>query len=261
MRSLPQIMGILNVTPDSFSDGGEFNTLARATQRAKQMIAEGVEIIDIGGESTGPNAPDVSLEEEMERTIPIIKAIREFSEIPISIDSYKSPVVEAAIAAGANIINDVSALRADPQMAETAAKAKCPIILMYSKDNSPRTTIQKKEYPDIIETISDFFNERIAYAEAQGIRRENIILDPGMGQFISAIPAYSYEIITRLAELKKFQLQTLIGISRKSFLGGKMDQRDEKGLPITAIAYLNGASIIRTHNVKATKEFLCQLWN
>lgn len=251
-------MGILNLTPDSFSDGGEYLQIESALKRAKEMASEGADYLDLGAESTGPGSIDVSTEEELKRLIPILKAIRKEVKIPISIDTTKAAVADAALNAGANLINDISALRADPDMAATIAKHHCPLILMYSKDPTPRTTKSAKTYDDVIATISDFFTERISYAKEKGIKE--IILDPGMGHYISALPQYSYEIIARLAELKKFDKELLIGLSRKSFLGGPLTERDEKGLPLTAIAYLNGASIIRTHNVKATKE-LCQQWN
>jgi len=248
-----QIMGILNVTPDSFSDGGKFNTLEKALKRAKELEKEGADIIDIGGESTGPDSKEVPLEEELKRTIPIIKELRKITKIPISIDTYKSQVAEQALKAGANMVNDVTALRGDTKMAKVIAKYKCPIILMYSKDKTPRTTVKKLKYKDVIKTIKDFLKKRITYAKKHKIKPSQIIIDPGMGQFISAIPKYSYEIIARLHELKTLGHKILIGASRKSFLGESMKSRIEKGSTISAIAYLNGASIIRTHDVKQIK--------
>lgn len=253
-KSLPKIMGILNLTPDSFSDGGNFNDHKKAIKRVKEMEKQGADIIDIGGESTGPKSKNVTLEEELKRVIPIIKAIRKHTKLPISIDTYKAEVAKQAIEAGANMINDVTALRGDKKMAEIAAKYKTPIILMYSKDSTPRTTIKKKKYKNVIKTIESFFQKQIKYAASKGIKKKNIIIDPGMGQFISAIPKYSYEIIARLNELQKMNYPILIGISRKSFLGGKIEERDEKGKIPTAIAYLNGSSIIRTHDVRGIKE-------
>jgi len=248
-------MGILNLTPDSFSDGGLYNTMEKAIRRVEEMEEEGADIIDIGGESTGPGAPEVKLEEEIKRVIPVLQEIRKRTKLPISIDTYKSELANQALALGANIINDVTALRADPKMAKVLAGSAAQIVLMYSKDNSPRTTIEPKIYTDIIATIKDFFDERIKYAKNQGIDASQVILDPGMGQFVSSIPDYSYEIIQRLEELKDLHHPILIGISRKSFLGGKLKERDQKGLPLAAIAYLKGASIIRTHDIKGTKEF------
>ena len=251
-------MGILNLTPDSFSDGGQYNQPQAAIKRAVEIEQEGADYIDLGAQSTGPGSPNISPKEELKRLIPILKKIRQKVKIPISIDTYRSEIADAALTEGANLINDITALRADPKLAATIAKHRCPLILMYSKDPTPRTTRQALIYKDIIKTISDFFTERLEYAKQQCLT--DIILDPGMGHYISALPQYSYEIIARLSEFKKFQKKLLIGLSRKSFLGGPTEERDEKALPLTAIAYLNGAAIIRTHNVKATKE-LCQQWN
>lgn len=249
------IMGVLNITPDSFSDGGKYFNLNKAIKRAKQIEDEGADILDLGGESTGPGSKKITLEEELRRVIPLLKKIRKNIKIPISIDTYKSGVAEIALKEGANMINDVSALRADSNMATIIAKYKCPIILMFSKNTGPHATIEAKKYKNIIETINNFFEKRIEYASKNGIKKSQIILDPGMGQFISNIPRYSFEIITRLKELQRFKLPILVAVSRKSFLGGKLEERDEKTLICNAIAYLNGASILRTHNIKATKEF------
>lgn len=258
MIQAPKIMGILNLTPDSFSDGGKFNDANKALKQAQKLEAEGANILDIGGESTGSNSAYISLEEELLRVIPILKKLRKHLHIPISIDTYKSEVARQALEEGASIINDVTALRGDNTMAKIAAKYSCPIILMYCKDPSPRTTIKAKKYKNIIETIKKFFEKRIKYADKMGIKKSKIILDPGMGQFISSIPKYSFEIISNLRELKKLNQPILIGISRKSFLGGTLQSRLDKGLIASAIAYLNGANILRTHDVKETINFFKQ---
>lgn len=252
----PLIMGILNLTPDSFSDGGKYNSCEKALKRALEMEKEGADIIDIGGESTGPNSTNVTLEEEIKRIIPILKIIRQNTKLPISIDTYKSEVAEQALDEGANMINDVTALRSDSKIAKIAAKHKCPIILMYAKDKTPRTTIKKIHYRNVIETIKNFLWKQIKLAKKAGILGENIIIDPGMGAFISSIPKYSFEIICRLKELTKMGYPVLLGASRKSFLGGEMPERDLKGQIVSAIAYLNGASIIRTHDCRGTKHIL-----
>jgi dihydropteroate synthase len=256
MRRQYKIMGILNLTPDSFSDGGKFNKINQAIQRVKEMEEEGADIIDIGGESTGPNSKNVSTEEEVKRVIPILQAIKKISKLPISIDSYKAEVVSQALQEGAEIVNDISALRFDPNLVKVIAKSQCKVVMMYSKDISARTTVKNEEYEDIIKHIENFFEERINFAKENGIKKDRIIIDPGMGQFVSNNPKYSYEIIERLAELKKLNPAILLGISRKSFLGGTLEKRDEKALRLTAIAYLNGASIIRTHNIKGTKQLI-----
>lgn len=261
-------MGILNVTPDSFSDGGRYFGVNKALKRAQEMVSEGADIIDIGGESTGPNSIHVPLEEELKRVIPIIKKVRDLKlkiknlKLKISIDTYKAEVARQALEAGADMVNDVTALRGDPNMAHVVAEYKCPVVLMYSKDNSPRTTRKKTRYCDVMQTIFDFFEERIAFALGAGIQRNKIILDPGMGAFVSAIPKYSFEIIARLSELKEqFGLPILVGPSRKSFLGGKVDERLEGGLGASCLAYEHGATIIRTHDVLATKRALDASWH
>lgn len=253
-KKYPLIMGVLNLTPDSFSDGGKYNTLNSALKRAQEMKQQGADIIDIGGESSGPGSKNISPKEELERVIPILKKIRKQNNLLISIDTYKSEVARKALEEGANIINDVTAFRGDPKLVKIIAEYQCPVIITYSKDATPRTTIKKKKYQDVIKDIKNFLQERIKFAKKQGIKPENIIIDPGLGHFISAIPKYSYEIIARLSELKKLNHKILIGISRKSFLGQKMETRDPKGASLSAIAYLNGASIIRTHDVKGIKQ-------
>lgn len=255
IRNRPLIMGVLNITEDSFSDGGEFFSEKRATKRAKELIEEGADIIDLGGQSTGPNSQEISPEEELKRILPILRFIKKTSKIPVSIDTYKSQVAEKALQEGADIINDVTAMRFDSKMAKIIAKYKCSVILMYSKDKTPQAQIQEKHYKNIFATLEKFFTERLKYATKNGISQQKIILDPGMGHFISKIPKYSYEILTNLSKLKKFGLPILVGVSRKSFLGGKMEYRDERTQPANAIAYLNGASILRVHNVQKTIEF------
>jgi dihydropteroate synthase len=248
-------MGIINVTPDSFSDGGRYYTLEKALERAKELEKDGADIIDIGGESTGPNSKFVSLSEELKRVIPVLKKLRKLTKLPISIDTYKAEVARQALEEGADIVNDVTALRGDKKMAEVVAKYKVPVVFMYSKDNSPRTTVKEKHYKDVVKTISGFFEKRLAYAKKHGIKDSQIILDPGMGQFVSAVPKYSFEIIARLRRFLKFGRPILVGISRKSFLGGDIAGRDEKAKIINAIAYFNGAAILRVHDVKGLKEF------
>ena len=255
----PVIMGVLNATPDSFSDGGKFNSPQKALERALEMEQEGADIIDIGGESTGPWSKDVTQEQELERVVPIIKAVRANTKIHISIDTYKAEVARIALEQGADMINDVTALCKDEKMAPLIAEKKCHVVLMYSKDETPRTAIKETEYKDVINAIKNFWQERIFYASENGINLNQIILDPGMGHFVSSKPRYSFEIIARLGELANQGFPVLIGASRKSFLGGKMETRDERGLIISALAYLNGARIIRTHDVKNTHEFLCRL--
>ena len=246
----PLIMGILNVTPDSFSDGGKFNTVNKAVARAKEMEEQGADIIDIGGESSGPGSVNVRLEEELDRVIPVIKEIRRNSDIVISVDTYKAEVAHQSLEAGANMINDVTSFRGDEALPYVIAKYQCPVVLMHAKDSSARTTINEKEYDDVIESVKEFLAERIAFAKSKGMEEEQIIIDPGLGHFISSDPKYSFEIIERLGELKEVSPNILIGISRKSFLGGTLESRDTKGNQLSKTAYNNGATIIRTHDVR-----------
>lgn len=258
----PVIMGVLNVTPDSFSDGGQFLSLDLALKQARRLIEEGAHIIDVGGESTGPGSVDVSLEEEWSRVVPVIRGIlREFPEIWVSVDTWKSEVARAAIEAGADLVNDVTALRGDPRMAQLVAEKRVPVVLMYSKDSTPRTTREPVEYEDVVQTISAFWEERVSFALEHGIERGQLILDPGMGAFVSALSKYSFEILRRLNELTRPELPLLVAASRKGFLkevcgGGGPEDRMEGSLAAAMIAALNGVSILRVHEVKETKRVL-----
>lgn len=249
----PIVMGILNVTPDSFSDGGKYLNIESATQRALEMIAEGAKIIDIGGESSGPGSVDVSLEEELERVIPVIKAIRKMdADVLISVDTYKAEVARAAILAGANMINDVTALRGDANMANVLKDFQCKIVIMYSKDSTARTTREVREYDDVVATVKSFLQSRIDFLLAHGVEKSNIIVDPGMGAFVSAEPKYSFEIINRLTELKDLGCPILVGVSRKSFLGGNVEDRLQASIEAAKTCVANGADIVRVHDVKET---------
>ncbi len=252
-------MGVLNATPDSFSDGGQFNQLKQAEKRIKELIDQGADIIDIGGESTGPGAPDVSETEELKRLEPIIKSIqkKKWTEKALfSIDTYKAKVADYALENGFQIINDVTALRRDPKMMDILLKHKPYVILMYSKDNTPRTTKEAVEYEDVIDTIKQFLTEKAKQLIQAGFPKEKIILDPGMGAFISANPDYSFEIIERLSELKSLGFPLLVGISRKSCLGGILEERDQPSVEWSLKAFQNGADLIRIHNVKMMKTAL-----
>lgn len=252
-------MGILNVTPDSFSDGGNFFDLKNAVAQAKKMMKEGADIIDIGGESSGPGSQNVELEEELRRAIPVIKRIAPIAAkagVIISIDTYKSEVAQRAISAGAGMINDVTALRGDPNMAEIAAKAGVLVVLMYSKDPTARTTKTKKRYKNVVKTIMDFLKKRANFALAHGVKRDKIILDPGMGAFVSSEPKYSYEILRKLGEFKRLGFPILVGTSRKSFLPGALDERLMPTLISNMVAVQNGADIIRIHDIAVHKRFI-----
>ena len=245
------LMGILNVTPDSFSDGGEFNNLENALSQARYTIDNGVDIIDVGGESTRPNAAAVSVEEELARVIPIIQKIRQESSIPISIDTTKAIVAQKAIAAGADIVNDISGATFDREMLTTVAKLNVPIILMHIRGN-PKTMQSLTDYQDVVAEVIKFLTVRVEKAIACGINRSNIILDPGIG-FAKTAPQ-SLELLQRLNELKVLDLPMLVGVSRKSFMRPILNKNDAKdrvwgtaAACYSAIA--RGADIIRVHDV------------
>ncbi len=249
------IMGVLNVTPDSFSDGGHFFLKNKAIDKALALEADGADIIDIGGESTRPYAEKVSLEQELERVIPVIKELNRTIKIPISIDTYKAKVAESAIKAGANIINDISALRFDPEMASVAKDAGVPVILMHMK-GTPGDMQNNPVYSDLMGEIIEFFKKAINRAEDTGISRDKLILDPGIG-FGKSFD-HNLEIIRDLKKLETLELPILLGSSRKAFIGNILnkppEERDTGSMAATAAGIMNGAHIVRVHNVKMVKE-------
>lgn len=255
-----KIMGILNVTPDSFSDGGKYTLPQAALQQALQLIREGADMIDIGGEASGPGSQYVPAQEEMRRVLLVIERLNRFRlhrpKPVISIDTYKAEVAWNAIAAGASMVNDITALRGDPEMAGVIAKSGVSVVLMYAKDPTARTTRIKKRYRDIMRTVKDFLEARISFAQRTGIKKSQIILDPGMGAFVSMEPKYSYEILRRLGELKVFGCPILVGTSRKSFLPGTIEERLEPTLTANLLAIQNGADIIRVHDVAAHRRLI-----
>ncbi len=245
----PAIMGILNVTPDSFSDGGKFFDIADAVSHAKEMIKQGADIIDIGGESTRPGSAAVDEDEQIRRTVPVIEAIRKFSDIPISIDAKKQKVIKAAVTAGANIINDVSAA-GEQETAEFAASNNLPIIIMHMK-GTPENMQKNPYYDDTVGEITRFLQERIDYLVKTGVKRENIIVDPGIG--FGKRLSDNIAIIENLENLKQLGCPILIGLSRKRFLGeltgDEVQNREAQTLIANFIAVNHGADIIRVHNV------------
>lgn len=253
----PRVMGVLNVTPDSFSDGGKYHHLDAAVKHFDKMVEDGVDIVDIGGESTGPGSHDVSLEEELKRVIPVLKKLRKRnSNIWLSIDTYKAEVARQAIEAGVDMVNDVLALRGDKGMRDLIATSGISVVLMYSKDNSGRTTGESRQYMDVVEYISDFFKDKMQYAQKCGIKSEQIILDPGMGVFVSSDPKYSLQILKRLREFQELGHPILIGPSRKSFIGQTLGlplhDRVEGSFASAVVAMMNGAAIVRAHDTKET---------
>jgi dihydropteroate synthase len=248
-----QLMGILNLTPDSFSDGGNLKNEADITIRASEMIKAGASILDIGGESTGPGSTDVTAEEELDRVIPALKAVMTVAKTTntlISIDTWKSEVAELCLQMGADMINDITGLRGDQKMAETVAKHNAKVVIMYSKDQTARTTKEALDYDDVMETIKDFFDERIQFTKEAGIPYDNIILDPGMGAFVSSNPKYSFEILERLEELDIYDLPILIGTSRKSMHPQPLEDRLIPSISTALLGAFNGADILRVHDVK-----------
>ncbi|MCD6481059.1 MAG: dihydropteroate synthase [Thermoplasmata archaeon] len=252
------IMGILNVTPDSFYDGGKFFDAEAAVKRAKEMEKEGADIIDIGGESTRPFSKRIDAMEEMKRVIPVIEAIRDDISIPISIDTYKPEVAERAIEAGANMVNDITAL-GNERMLEVVREYEVPVCMMHMKGR-PENMQKIAHYEDVMEEIYRFLKERIEYALENGIEENRIIIDPGIGfgKRTGEGIEDNCEIIGRLEELKGLGRPILMGISRKTFIGNitsmPVEKRLEGSLGAEAIAIANGADIIRCHDVMATKK-------
>ena len=251
------IMGILNMTPDSFSDGEQFKSHDKAIDHALKMVEEGANIIDIGGESTRPGAEAVQLEEELSRTIPIIEAIRLKSDCLISIDTYKSKVAKAALDAGADMVNDISGLTFDHNMASLVAKRNVPVIIMHIK-GKPGDMQKNPNYDNLIKEIKAFFEVQIAIAKRAGIDSGNIILDPGIG-FGKRLED-NFEIIRELGQISTMGYPVLLGPSRKSFIGFTLDlpveERIEGTLASITAGVINGARIVRVHDIRATRRTL-----
>lgn len=253
----PLLMGILNITPDSFADGGKYLNPEAAWQRANQMIAEGVDLIDIGGESSRPGAKKVSLQEELDRVLPVIQHIRAHSDICLSIDTYKPQVMRQAVAAGISWINDITALREEGAL-EVAAELNVPICLMHMQ-GTPQTMQQNPHYSfDLIDEINYFFAQRIEACLKVGLRREQFILDPGFG--FGKTVRDNLLLVKRLSEFRQHGLPLLLGVSRKSSLGSvlgkEVHERLYGGLALTALAVMQGVSLIRTHDVAETCQVL-----
>ena len=248
------IMGVLNLTPDSFSDGGLFSNPDKALSQGLKMINEGAHIIDIGGESTRPGSNPVSIDKELDRTIPIIEKIRSISNCVISIDSYKSKIVEAALNAGANIVNDISGLTFDHKMSELVAKKNAPLILMHIK-GKPKSMQQNPNYNNLINEILSFFTKQISAAQSAGIDTSKIILDPGLG-FGKKIE-HNFEIIRKLPQICAMGFPALVGPSRKSFIGETLNlpinQRIEGTMASITASIMNGARIVRVHDIEETR--------
>ena len=258
----PLIMGILNVTPDSFSDAGRFFTPEAALSHARAMAAAGADIIDVGGESTRPGSRPVGLDEEIDRVLPVIARIKEETGALVSVDTSKEEVARRAVEeGGADIINDISALRFSERMAAVAAELDVPVVLMHIQ-GTPETMQRAPAYADVIAEISDYFQERIDYAQGRGVKREKIILDPGIG-FGKRLED-NVAIVRQLRRFAAFELPLLVGLSRKSFLGllggeKSAERRDAETVAANLVAVRNGASILRVHDVAATVKAL-KVW-
>ncbi len=258
LKPRPAVVAILNVTPDSYYDGGKNLDPSVLLQSARHAIHGGADILEIGGESTGPDSSDVSVSVELDRVLPALRAVRAaFPDAWISIDTTKAEVASQALDSGADMINDVSAGRADSDMFSVIARVGCPFIMMYSKDATPRTTRADAQYDDVMATIRAFLLSRIAAAKKSGIASSQLILDPGLGHFVSSDPKYSFEILERLSELCDLG-PILVSPSRKSFLAGPDNLPASERLPATLKATqkaaLNGASFLRTHDPRETKQ-------
>src|ERR687890_2043076 len=255
----PVVVGILNVTPDSFSDGGDFLDPEAAAEQAATMLDEGADMLDVGGESTRPGSDPVSQEEEVRRVVPVLKRILSVRpEAVISIDTYRSGTATAALEAGASLVNDVTALRGDPRMASVIEAAACPVILMHMQ-GEPKTMQKEPHYQDVVREVSDFLAERAEYAVAAGVRPENIIVDPGIG--FGKNLEHNLALLRNLDAIVDLGFRVLIGASRKSFIKritGAQEARDRVSCTVatTVLAFEQGATFFRVHDVRANREAL-----
>jgi dihydropteroate synthase len=258
--SRPRIMGVLNVTPDSFSDGGDFIAPEKAVARAVQMVEEGAAIIDVGGESTRPGAPPVSPEDELQRVIPVVEALYATVSVPISIDTRKPEVMQAAVAAGAGLINDVNALQ-QPGALEMAASLEVPVCLMHMQGN-PETMQDTPAYNDVVDEVTAFLEARAEVCMQHGISRERILLDPGFG--FGKTTTHNLLLLQQLQRLVESGFPVLVGLSRKSLIGKVLelpvDNRLYPGVALAVLAVWKGAALVRCHDVRATREAIemCQ---
>ncbi|BEN47624.1 dihydropteroate synthase [Serratia marcescens] len=252
--SHPQVMGILNVTPDSFSDGGRYNTLNQALVHAHALISAGATMIDVGGESTRPGAAEVSEEEELERVVPVVEALAQRFEVFISVDTSKAGVIRESAQAGAHLINDIRSLQ-EPGALAAAAESGLPVCLMHMQ-GQPRTMQQAPHYDDLIADVQAFFEHHIRRCNEAGITNQKLLLDPGFG--FGKNLAHNYQLLARLSEFHRFGLPLLVGMSRKSMIGQLLnvppDQRVIGSVACAVIAAMQGAQIVRVHDVKETVE-------
>ncbi|MCK5893294.1 MAG: dihydropteroate synthase [Endozoicomonadaceae bacterium] len=250
--SRPRIMGILNVTPDSFSDKGRYNTLDKAVRHAVEMVDAGADIIDVGGESTRPGAQTVTIQENIDRVVPVIECLRRELDVVISIDTSEADVMRAGAAAGAGILNDVRALTRKDAL-QTAAELNLPVILMHSLCEQPKPGVMP-QYDDVVVTVKNYLSDRLVAAVEAGINREHIILDPGFGSgMFGKAPQHDLEMVRRFTEFLDLDMPVLAGLSRKSFMGAILDRPVSDRLPaslaVAALVLNAGAHILRVHDV------------
>lgn len=251
LTSRTHIMGIINCTPDSFYAGSRQANARQAIDTGVRMVEDGADILDVGGESTRPGSEPVPEEEELRRVLPVVEGLLKRVEVPISVDTYKSAVAERALKLGAHIVNDISGLRFDPEMAGVAARYEAPVVVMHIK-GKPKDMQADPHYDDVVGELHAYFEERLAYAEARGIPRSRIVLDPGIG-FGKRLED-NYEILRRLPAFLDFGCPILVGPSRKSFIGRVLDVPPEEALEGTiaasVVVVLKGAHIVRVHDVR-----------
>jgi dihydropteroate synthase len=254
--SPPKLMGVVNVTPDSFSDGGLFLDSGTAIEHGRALAADGADLLDVGGESTRPGAEAVSAEEELRRVVPVVAGLAG-TAVPVSIDTYKRSVAEAALDAGARVVNDVTALRADPELAGLCADRDCEVILMHML-GTPQTMQDNPTYEDVVDEVKAFLAERIELAVSEGVDETRITVDPGIG--FGKTVEHNLELLRRLGELRDVGRPICVGTSRKSFIGkitGRaVDQRLGGSIASSVLAYANGAEMLRVHDVREVREAL-----
>jgi dihydropteroate synthase len=261
LGGFPKLMGIVNVTPDSFSDAGQFLDPRRAIEHGLRLVAEGADLLDVGGESTRPGAVPVDADEEISRVVPVIEQVAQRVSVPISIDTTKAAVAERALAAGAAIVNDISGLRFDPRMPEVCAQTNAGVVCMHMQ-GTPQTMQIDPHYEDVVREIGDFLRERLDALEACGIARERVVIDPGIG--FGKTPDHNLAILKNISRFRDLGRPVLIGHSRKRFLakilGRAIDESSSATIGVAVAAALAGADILRVHHVQAVRDALTASW-
>jgi dihydropteroate synthase len=257
----PKLMGVVNVTPDSFSDGGQFLDPARGVDQAMRLAADGADVLDVGGESTRPSATPVGEDEEIRRILPVVAELARRTSVPISIDTTKAAVAQRALDAGAVIVNDISGLCLDPGMALVCARAQAGVICMHMQ-GTPQTMQVAPHYDDVVREVADYLAERLKALEDAGISRERVVIDPGIG--FGKTPAHNLALLQNIARLRGLGRPVLIGHSRKRFLGKilgrSLDETTSATIGVAVGAALRGADLLRVHDVRATRDALAASW-